>query len=89
MTQVPAYDQLMVPLFTALRELGGSASISEIDEKVGELLSLPEEILELPHNPWPRKDHHHGKAEHSKQIPDRLPGSPRSRGDRRGDNGCT
>ena len=51
MTQVPAYDQLMVPLFTALRELGGSASISEIDEKVGELLSLPEEILELPHNP--------------------------------------
>ena len=51
MTQVPAYDQLMVPLFTALRELGGSASISEIDEKVGELLSLPEETLELPHNP--------------------------------------
>jgi restriction system protein len=51
MTQVPTYDQLMVPLFTALRGLGGSASIAEIDEKVGELLALPEETLELPHNP--------------------------------------
>ena len=51
MTQVPTYDQLMVPLFTALRELGGSASIAEIDEKVGELLALPEDALELPHNP--------------------------------------
>ncbi len=51
MTQVPSFDQLMVPLFTALRELGGSASIAEIDDKVGELLELPEEVLELPHNP--------------------------------------
>ena len=51
MTQVPTFDQLMVPLFTALRELGGSASIAEIDEKVGELLALPEATLELPHNP--------------------------------------
>ena len=51
MTQVPAYDQLMMPLFTALRELGSSASIAEIDEKVGERLALPEEAIELPHNP--------------------------------------
>lgn len=42
---------MMVPLFTALRELGGSASIAEIDEKVGELLELPEEVLDIPHNP--------------------------------------
>lgn len=51
MTQVPTFDQMMVPLFTALRELGGSASIAEIDDKVGELLELPEEVLEIPHNP--------------------------------------
>lgn len=51
MTQVPTYDQLMMPLFKALRELGGSASIAEIDEKVGELLALPEDTLEVPHNP--------------------------------------
>ena len=50
MMQIPTHDQLMVPLFTALRELGSSASIAEIDEKVGELLQLPEELLEMPHN---------------------------------------
>jgi restriction system protein len=51
MTQVPTFDELMVPLFHALKALGGSASIAEIDEKVGAMLELPEEILELPHNP--------------------------------------
>ena len=51
MTQVPTFDQMMAPLFTALRELGGSASIAEIDDKVGELLELPGEVLEIPHNP--------------------------------------
>jgi hypothetical protein len=50
-SQVPTFDELMVPLFRALRDLGGSASISEIDDKVGELLQLPEEVLEHPHNP--------------------------------------
>ena len=48
--QIPSYDQLMMPLLTALHELGGSASIAEIDEKVGELLELPEQSLEMPHN---------------------------------------
>ncbi len=49
--QVPTFDQLMLPLFKAIRQLGGSASISEIEEKVGELLQLSDEILEHPHNP--------------------------------------
>lgn len=51
MKQVPAFDALMRPLFETLKLLGGSASISEIDEKVGELLQVPEAILEVPHNP--------------------------------------
>jgi restriction system protein len=51
MTQVPTFDQLMVPLFRSLKEAGGSASIAELDEKVGELLQLPESVLEVPHNP--------------------------------------
>lgn len=51
MSQIPTFDQLMVPLFRALKELGGSGSIAEIDERVGELLQLPESVLELPHNP--------------------------------------
>ncbi len=48
---VPTFDGLIVPLFESLKALGGSASIAEIDEKVGELLQLPEAVLEVPHNP--------------------------------------
>ncbi|MEZ6070937.1 MAG: winged helix-turn-helix domain-containing protein [Pirellulales bacterium] len=47
---VPAFHELMNSLFRALRELGGSGSIAEIEDKVSELLELPEEVLELPHN---------------------------------------
>jgi len=50
-SEVPTFDALMLPLFQALRELGGSASIAEIDDKVGELFWLPESVLEIPHNP--------------------------------------
>jgi len=48
--EIPPYDQLMLPLFTALNELGGSASIAEIDEYVAEHSGLPAELLDLPHN---------------------------------------
>jgi len=41
----------MLPLFRTLKDLGGSASIAEIDEKVGELLQLSETVLEIPHKP--------------------------------------
>lgn len=51
MSQVPTFDELMLPLFRALKELGGSASIGEIDDKVGQDLQLPESVLEIPHNP--------------------------------------
>ena len=49
--QVPTFDQLMQPVFNALKELGGSGSIAEIGEKVGENLDLPTDVLDLPHNP--------------------------------------
>jgi restriction system protein len=48
--EIPPYDHLMLPLFTALKELGGSASIAEIDEYVGEHSGLSAELLDLPHN---------------------------------------
>ena len=51
MSDVPSYDQLMTPLFHALKELGGSGSITEIEDKVLELLALPESVVEIPHNP--------------------------------------
>jgi len=45
---VPKFDDLFQPLIDALHSLGGSASISEIDEKVSEILKLNEsEINEI------------------------------------------
>lgn len=51
MGQVPTYDQLIQPLFSALKKLGGSGSIEEIDDTVLELLKVPEDIAAIPHNP--------------------------------------
>ncbi len=50
MTKLPSYDQLMNPLITALRDLGGSGSIDEIYEKVIENLNLSEDILAVLHD---------------------------------------
>ncbi len=47
---VPQYHKLFNPLLQALRRLGGSASIAELDEEVTKALALtPEEIAE-PHD---------------------------------------
>ncbi|MFH1672884.1 MAG: restriction endonuclease [Pseudomonadota bacterium] len=50
-TKMPTYHELMNPLLQALHQLGGSGSIEEIAQKVVELSDLPEEILNVPHNP--------------------------------------
>lgn len=42
---VPTYDSLYNTLIQALRELGGSGSVSEIEEKVAEILKLSEEDI--------------------------------------------
>jgi restriction system protein len=47
---LPSYDQFMIPLIMALKDLGGSATIEELNEKVYEILNLPDEILEIPHS---------------------------------------
>lgn len=41
----------MNPLLQALHELGGSGSIEEITSKVSQILNLPDDILNLPHDP--------------------------------------
>jgi restriction system protein len=51
MTKVPTFDQLMNPLITAVRDLGGSGSIDEIYERVIQNLNLPEEVLSVLHDP--------------------------------------
>jgi len=50
-SEIPQYHELLNPLLKALRELGGSGSIEEIDQKVAEIIKLPEDILNIPHNP--------------------------------------
>lgn len=49
MVGVPQHEQLFNPTLQALRELGGSASISELVEQVTRGLQLPREIVEQPH----------------------------------------
>lgn len=50
-TTIPTYDTLMNPLIRALKSLGGSGTIEEIDNKVAEAVGLTDAQLELLHNP--------------------------------------
>lgn len=47
---IPTFDQLIVPTLRALKKLGGSGTIEEIDETVYEIADIPEDILKIPHN---------------------------------------
>jgi restriction system protein len=49
MVGVPRHDELLNPTLRALRELGGSASITELSEQVIEDLKPPQEVIEQPH----------------------------------------
>ena len=46
---VPTYDNLFNPVLEALHQLGGSGSVSEIEEKIAEILNLNEADLEEIH----------------------------------------
>ena len=48
--KVPTYDKMLIPTLEALKRLGGSGSIDEINEKVYEVTGYDEEILEIPHD---------------------------------------
>ncbi len=48
---LPTFDQFMNPLLNAMRDLGGSATVDEINEKCGELARLTDEQLEALHDP--------------------------------------
>jgi restriction system protein len=51
MLRVPTFDQMMNPVIQALKTLGGSGTIEEINGHVVESLGLTEEQLGLLHNP--------------------------------------
>jgi restriction system protein len=48
---LPTFDQFMNPLLNAMRVLGGSGTVDEINEKCGELARLTDEQLEALHDP--------------------------------------
>lgn len=48
---VPTFDALMNPLIQALKQLGGSGTIEEIDRKVAEIANLSDAQLEILHDP--------------------------------------
>lgn len=52
---IPQYHELFNPLLRALKELGGSATVSEIEEQVAKDLALPENLLEQPSKSHPYK----------------------------------
>ncbi len=45
------YDDFMNPVILALKQLGGSGTNEEIDGRVGDILNIPSEQLEILHNP--------------------------------------
>jgi restriction system protein len=47
---VPSYENLMNPMFKALKELGGSGNTEEIYDKVLEILGLPDNVVEILHS---------------------------------------
>lgn len=46
---VPAYNDMMCELLQAMKDLGGSGTIREIDDKTIEILNLPSEVKEIMH----------------------------------------
>ncbi|MFQ5674753.1 MAG: winged helix-turn-helix domain-containing protein [bacterium] len=48
--KVPTYDTLMNPIIQALKSLGGSGTIDEIDNKATEIASLSKAQLEVLHD---------------------------------------
>jgi restriction system protein len=48
-TNLPTFDQLIVPTVKALVQLGGSGTIEEINTKAYDIAKLPDDILQIPH----------------------------------------
>ncbi len=46
---IPTYAQLIENTFIALKELGGSGKNTEINDKVAQLMNLPDNVLDVPH----------------------------------------
>ncbi|GAP09286.1 restriction endonuclease [Bellilinea caldifistulae] len=47
---IPTYDEMMNPLLRAMKKLGGSGTVEEINSKVAEILGLQDEQLDILHD---------------------------------------
>ena len=47
---IPTFDEMIIPTLKALKELGGSGTIQEINEKVYQLSNLSEDALQILHD---------------------------------------
>ncbi len=61
--QVPEYRRYFNPLLKALKALGGSASIDELNIRIAADMKLPEDVLAIPHDP-----EHGGQSEVAYRI---------------------
>jgi restriction system protein len=48
-SNLPTFDELIIPTVKALIELGGSGSVEEINAKVYEIADISDDILQIPH----------------------------------------
>jgi restriction system protein len=48
-SNLPSFDELIIPTVKALIQLGGSGTVEEINSKVYEIAKLPDDILQIPH----------------------------------------
>ena len=48
-SNLPSFDELIVPTVKALIDLGGSGTVEEINTKVYEIAKIPDDILQIPH----------------------------------------
>jgi len=48
-SNLPSFDELIVPTVKALIDLGGSGTVEEINTKVYEIANIPDDILQIPH----------------------------------------
>lgn len=49
-SSLPQFNDLLVPIIVALKELGGQGSNKEINNKLVEILNISPDIAEIPHN---------------------------------------
>jgi restriction system protein len=55
-SSVPTFDSMLLPTIQALQSLGGSGTTDEIYEKVVQLLSIPDKVLEILHDSTSRSE---------------------------------